>query len=952
MTDSTDAIKCQITTKKSDCLEYHSKLNNEKNNGTTCDAEVQSTKSEFFNDTQRNNIFNFPPQCFLMLVVELCERFCFYGVRSVLAVYLTNELNCTQSESTEIYHYYITFCYLTPLLGGLIADQYLGKYKTICYLSLVYILGNSVISYGSFITDDTTKAYKVTLIGLLMVAFGTGGIKPCVSSICGDQFRADDEEVRSKFFNAFYFVINLGSMVSSFLTPKLRAMSGGKVDHSTEDILGSDVMTNITVDTSSSDNEFLRSMCERLTSGPDSRCYSLSFGLPSALMVVALGLFILGSKLYIKKPPAGSVIKEISVNAGVRLYSKVVPTLQAKSKWNSKPVQAKNDTKRIVSMLAWILPIAGFWSIFDLAGTRLTFICKQIDSTIYNPITRWLFLCADTNWIKEDQVEAINPFILLCLVPLYSTLVFPLIEKICRFKFTRLRQMTTGMFGLIICCFYIYQLQKEIDQKFTYVFPEHNDNSSTRNASLVYQMNYHSSQKSLFTDKEFQLKMHTRELDWNFINYDDIKNNTPVMPSNVFENSGVPSKRVWAKKDQQYFSNALVNFHDEYNKQENIDALKRDGTSPFIDFTLYNENLKTKNNLSMKFIDHLPENEELKSELNKVYLEKAKYNKFILFNDGELHRVLQDESRPKNGQVRIDVMSRTRNFMFDVYKSKDSIYTAVNGGFLMVCKNDFLEEDFSLFSGDSDHYNDPFSVNTKEYKNQPIELFQNWKIPSFKKYESKGLTTWSYIVPQKSDCYLTKKIEKTASGLCAVPNNDEIIDCDLRPLSIGVNAIYSVIDYGKSGDEFVDRFESDLKEQIKFNEDFYGLQLPLYHLVIFYTIMTTVEILVSISGLAYSYEEAPESLKAFVSSLWLLPVAIGNVLVVFLNHLEAFQTSVLLYFQFNLIFVIALFLLYVYVVLNYETSAEYTERKAEETNRLEAKQKKLIGQDNLAMASV
>lgn len=726
MTDCTDSVKCQITTKPCDELEYHPKLVDEEfKNKSSSINEQSSTKSEFFNDTRRKNVFNFPPQCFLMLVVELCERFCFYGVRSVLAVYLTNELGCTQSQSTEIYHYYITFCYLTPLLGGLVADQYWGKYKTICILSLVYILGNTIISYGSYILDDTMRAYKVTLFGLLMVAFGTGGIKPCVSSICGDQFRADDEEVRSQFFNAFYFVINLGSMVSSFLTPKLRAMSGAGVVLEEIPLLESDIHGfNETTDFWGSENvdfsyqiyllifftqiskppfhilstSFLESVCERLSIGPDSRCYSLSFGLPSALMVVALLLFVLGSKLYIKKPPAGSVIKEISVNAGVRIYSKVIPTLRAKAKWTTKPVQARNDTKRIFSMLAWILPIAGFWSIFDLAGTRLTFICKQIDSTIYSPITRWLFLCSDTNWIKEDQVEAINPFILLCLVPLYSTLVFPFFEKLFRFKFTRLRQMTTGMFGLIICCFYIYALQKKIDEKFTYVFPEHNDNSATRNASLVYQINYHKSKEYLFSDRQTQREMHTREIDWNFVNYDDIKNNTPVMPSSVFQYSGVPSKRIWAKNDQQYFSNALVNFHDEVEKPENVKALMIDETTPFIDFSMWDKKLQesTKNQEQMTFFDHVSQSSS--SSLEKVYLEKAKYNKFILFNDNELHRVLQDESRPGNGQVRIDVISREDDFMADeVLKRDDGSFVAVNGGFMMVCKNDFLEEDFNLF---------------------------------------------------------------------------------------------------------------------------------------------------------------------------------------------------------------------------------------------------------------
>ena len=70
-------------------------------------------------------LFGFPPQCFILLVVEICERFCFYGIRSILAVYLTDELGCTQTEGTSIYHLYIVFCYTTPIIGGMISDQYL-----------------------------------------------------------------------------------------------------------------------------------------------------------------------------------------------------------------------------------------------------------------------------------------------------------------------------------------------------------------------------------------------------------------------------------------------------------------------------------------------------------------------------------------------------------------------------------------------------------------------------------------------------------------------------------------------------------------------------------------------------------------------------------------------------------------------------------------------------------
>merc|ERR1712224_1025803 len=81
--------------------------------------------------------------------------------------------------------------------------------------------------------------------------------------------------------------------------------------------------------------------------------------------------------------------------------------------------------------------------------------------------------------------------------------------------------------------------------------------------------------------------------------------------------------------------------------------------------------------------------------------------------------------------------------------------------------------------------------------------------------------------------------------------------------------------------------------------------------------------------------QAPDSLKAFISSLWLVPVALGNVLVTFLNHIEMFMVSVLNYFAFNIGFSVFIFCLYIYVTLNYETKDEYFARKAREAREEE-----------------
>lgn len=458
-------------------------------------------------------------------MVEICERFCFYGVRSILAVYITDELGRSQTEGTKYYHYYISACYITPLLGAFISDQYWGKYKTISILSLVYILGNGVVSYGSYFIDfegAEQQAFKWTAVGLFLIALGTGGIKPCVSAICGDQFEESQKKERDYFFEIFYICINLGSMISSFLTPKIRALKGDKVvelssdpnfmplqpgqvidsshyhhgqdhaghghdhhghahehqghlehsRHQADQVLVTDFAPHNLTQVSNIESNWLQNWCEKADGTEDARCYSVAFGLPSLLMVAALLIFWSGSKLYVKKLPSGSVMVDLTKNAGRRLQSKLFPTIRSKSKWTHVTNDDRYNTKRIFSMLTWILPIAVFWSVFDLAGSRLTYIVKQMDSTIYSPVLRKLLFCQKDNWIKEDQVEAINPLLILPLTFLVRY-VWEVIGKCLNRTFTRLTKISCGMFLLVVTCIYIYGLQKGIDEKFTYVFPEY-----------------------------------------------------------------------------------------------------------------------------------------------------------------------------------------------------------------------------------------------------------------------------------------------------------------------------------------------------------------------------------------------------------------------------------------------------------------------------------------------
>jgi len=152
---------------------------------------------------------------------EGAERFSYYGMRAILVVFMTQMLLNTQgnldpmgeAEAKSYYHLFASAVYFFPFVGALLADAYLGKYKTIILLSLVYCGGHVVLAL-----DHTRLGL---LIGLTLIAIGSGGIKPCVSANLGDQFGLANGHLLTKAFAWFYFAINVGAFGSMMLTPWL-----------------------------------------------------------------------------------------------------------------------------------------------------------------------------------------------------------------------------------------------------------------------------------------------------------------------------------------------------------------------------------------------------------------------------------------------------------------------------------------------------------------------------------------------------------------------------------------------------------------------------------------------------------------------------------------------------------------------------------------------------------
>ena len=192
---------------------------------------------------------------------EAAERFSFYGMRSILVIFMTQYLivhagtqdHLSDGEARKYYSDFNSAVYAMPILGSFLAETFLGKYQTIFWLSIVYCLGHFALA-----VRDTPAGL---VIGLSLISLGSGGIKPCVSANVGDQFGSSNKHLITRIFAWFYFSINAGSFISNMVCPVL---------------------------------------LNNPRFGP-----SWAFGLPGVAMVVATVFFWLGRRKYVHVPPGG-----------------------------------------------------------------------------------------------------------------------------------------------------------------------------------------------------------------------------------------------------------------------------------------------------------------------------------------------------------------------------------------------------------------------------------------------------------------------------------------------------------------------------------------------------------------------------------------------------------------------------------------------------------------------
>jgi len=440
-----------------------------------------------------------PQQIKYIVGNEACERFSYYGMRSILAGYITGAvvsggLGQSDDTATSIIHLFVFVNYFMPLLGAWLSDRIIGRYHTILWVSLFYCAGHGVLACSDFAGGVHGKVIFLC-VGLGLIAFGSGGIKPCVSAFMGDQFKPEQSHLLQKAYGAFYWSINLGSFFSFLVIPFIKNHSGYSLAFAVPGILmaiatfvfwlGTKYYTRVPPSRETHRAGFFNVFftAYRQSSSPLLPLHTLvtTIGLP-LLVMIGLTFFAVYSTVAHHVVPAVRTVGWISlVCAGIWYASVVLSSLLgkiqlpdgfwqgARARYSEGEVNAARSVGPILFVFA-LIPV--FFSLFDqtnstwvLQGQKMVPFQFAFYLPTLDAIRGWFHHAISFPWeivhftIGAEEMQSANPALVMILVPVLTVLIYPHIGRWA----SPLRRMSVGMFVAAFSYVVVATIQSHID---------------------------------------------------------------------------------------------------------------------------------------------------------------------------------------------------------------------------------------------------------------------------------------------------------------------------------------------------------------------------------------------------------------------------------------------------------------------------------------------------------
>ena len=338
-----------------------------------------------------------PKGLYILFFAEMWERFSYYGMRALLILYLTKHFLFTDGQAYGIYGAYTTLVYVTPVIGGVLADKYLGQRKAVLFGAVLLVLGHLGMAIEGepvkVASERSDSIMNVFYLSLALIIAGVGFLKANISAIVGALYEKTDER-RDGAFTIFYVGINLGAFGGALIAGYLGETYGWKYGFG---LAGLGMLLGLIA------FAWGKPLLEGAGEPPNPSALAVKrfMGLSTEWLIYILTFVGVGVLWFLIRDEGAVKLVLYSTFAIVYLYIIISSVL-------TLPPHPRN---RIFAALILISVQVLFWALFEQAGSSLSlFTDRSVDRTIFG------------QEIKTSVFQSLNAMYIVLLGPLFAAL--------------------------------------------------------------------------------------------------------------------------------------------------------------------------------------------------------------------------------------------------------------------------------------------------------------------------------------------------------------------------------------------------------------------------------------------------------------------------------------------------------------------------------------------------